>query len=157
MLSRTRPDDTRDWFQVPIIRVMNHRRRLKGAYSAIPVVNSILGWISFPSEPIALEILNTDRIQAIAIKRDGSAKNRPGHILKQVKKNTNETRVKPAAKSKRRREEGFWRVSQFGYKPIRIERFWILVNIFIQGHSSRNIFRRFNTSEIGRPKIGKYC
>ena len=90
MLFRTRLDDTRDWFQVPIICVMNHLRRLKGAYSAIPVVNSILGWISFPSEPITLEISNTDSIQALAIKRDGSAKNRPGHILKQVKKDTNE-------------------------------------------------------------------
>ncbi len=58
--------------------------RTQRAYSVIPVENSILGSISLPSRPMALDISNTERMQAIAIKRDASAKNLPGHILKQV-------------------------------------------------------------------------
>ena len=141
MLLRTRPDDTRDWFQVPIIPVVYVKKTKRGLLCYFTVVNSTLGSISFPSGPMALDKSNTDRIQAVAIKRDGSAKNRPGHILKQVKRNTNETRLKPATKSKRRREEGFWRVSQFGNKPIWIEGFRILVDLFVQGHPPRNSFR----------------
>ena len=74
MLFWARPDNTRDGFQVTIIRVISCRKRGKKTYSTIPQLNSILGSISLPSGPTALDISKTERMHAAAIKIDASAK-----------------------------------------------------------------------------------